>query len=39
MQRVGKESVDGEILSSITPSALPEQGRAVLTHVITLSLT
>ncbi|KAJ6128682.1 Thiamine pyrophosphate enzyme C-terminal TPP-binding [Penicillium samsonianum] len=24
-ERVGKESVDGEILSSITPSALPEQ--------------
>jgi thiamine pyrophosphate-dependent acetolactate synthase large subunit-like protein len=30
MQRVGKECEDGEILSSITPSALPEQGRMVI---------
>lgn len=35
MQRVGKESLDGEILSSITPSALPEQGMVVLIQAIT----
>lgn len=35
MQRVGKESLDGEILSSISPSALPEQGTMVPIQDIT----
>lgn len=34
MQRVGKEDVDGDILSSIAPSALPEQGTVVLIRAI-----
>ena len=35
IQRVGTESLDGEILSPIAPSALPEQGRLVIIQVIT----